>query len=53
MVTGRPVAQHPPITDQQRAALAEADLPIHWPGLAAAAVLAMLASAWWPWGFAA
>lgn len=53
MVTGRPVAQHPPITEQQRAALVEADLPIHWPSLAAAAALAMLASAWWPWGLAA
>ena len=46
MVTGRG------ITDEQRAALAQADLSIHWPSLIAAAVLAALASACWPWGFA-
>jgi ClpP class serine protease len=40
------------ITDEQRAALAQAELPIHWPSLVAAAVLAALASACWPWGFA-
>ena len=41
-----------PITDRQRAALADAAMPIHWPSLIAAAVLAALASACWPWGFA-
>lgn len=46
MVTGRP------ITAEQRAALAQANLPIHWPSLIMAAVLAALASACWPWGFA-
>ena len=46
MVTGRR------ITAEQRAALAQADMPIHWPSLIAAAALAMLATACWPWGFA-
>lgn len=41
-----------PITTEQRAALAQAHMPIHWPSLAIAAVLAMLATACWPWGFA-
>ena len=46
MVTGRA------LTAEQRAALAQAHLPIHWPSLVAAAVLAALASACWPCGFA-
>lgn len=50
MVSRRP--QPTPLTAAQRTALAQVHVPLHWPSLAAAAVLAMLASACWPWGFA-
>ena len=49
MVTGRSTTG---ITPQQRAALAQAHVPLHWPSLITAAVLAALATACWPWGFA-
>lgn len=41
-----------PITPAQHAALAEAASPPHWPSLIAVALLSMLATACWPWGFA-
>ena len=49
MVTGRNATG---ATPEQRAALAQAQVPMHWPSLITAAVLAALATACWPWGFA-
>ena len=49
MVTGHTATG---ITAEQRTALAQAQVPMHWPSLITAAVLAALATACWPWGFA-